>query len=401
MPPDLESVYDRLYSYCERQDFAGHDPFDGLNSRLFQATPLKHLRAARLAWLQMVKRSPADVRTLLKVPGGVNAKGIALFTLAELSRLRATGETLHAENAGALADRLLEARIVGRTPDGRDTAAFGYNFDWQSRSFYAPQGMPAVVPTAFACGAFLEAFEAFRDERYIKTANEICLFILYQLNRPAWIEDEICFSYTPNDNGVVYNASLLAGEVLARVGQITGNDEYKTKAVKAARFVLNRQRDDGAWVYGEAPTQRWVDNFHTGYILVSLYRIARAVPQLEAETSDAVANGIGYWLDKFFLDDGTPKYYDNAIYPIDIHSAAVAIATMSELHLRDEDLLPMARKVATWSIDNMLDPAGFFYYQLRKDRAIKTPFMRWGQAWMAYALARLMEVSAISEMRPK
>src|SRR6185369_17686739 len=112
MPPHLESVYDRLYSYCERQDFAGHDPFDGLNSRLFQATPLKHLRAARLAWLQLLKRSPADVRTLLKVPGGVNAKGIALFTLAELSRLRATGDTLHAENAGALADRLLEAQIV-------------------------------------------------------------------------------------------------------------------------------------------------------------------------------------------------------------------------------------------------------------------------------------------------
>jgi acyl-coenzyme A synthetase/AMP-(fatty) acid ligase len=39
----------------------------------------------------------------------------------------------------------------------------------------------------------------------------------------------------------------------------------------------------------------------------------------------------------------------------------------------------------------MLDPDGHFYYQKRKDRVVKTAFMRWGQAWMAYALARLIE----------
>jgi hypothetical protein len=42
----------------------------------------------------------------------------------------------------------------------------------------------------------------------------------------------------------------------------------------------------------------------------------------------------------------------------------------------------------------MLDAQGFFYYQVRRDRTIKTPFMRWGQAWMAYAIARLIEAGA-------
>ena len=40
---------------------------------------------------------------------------------------------------------------------------------------------------------------------------------------------------------------------------------------------------------------------------------------------------------------------------------------------------------------NMLDAQGFFYYQKRKNGTVKTPYMRWGQAWMAYALARLIE----------
>ena len=129
MTPDLEKIYKQLYSYCKSEDFAGHDPFDGLNSFLFQITPLKYFAPARLAWLQMVKRSPINLRPILGVQKGVNPKGLALFALAELSRFRTTDNTKHAENAIALIDSLLATKIVGKTKDGRSTTAFGYNFD--------------------------------------------------------------------------------------------------------------------------------------------------------------------------------------------------------------------------------------------------------------------------------
>ena len=353
--------------------------------------PFRKLRLARLAWLQMVKRSPFDLRPALRITEGVNPKGLALFALAELSRLRTNGSTEHAENAGELLNRLLETEIKGTDAEGLETTAFGYNFDWQSRAFFAPKGTPAVVPTAFACRALIAGYGAFRDERFLIEADRVCRFILSGLERPVESATEICFSYTPVDKGIVYNASLLAGESLAAVGRLTANEGYLATAAKAARFVLKRQRNDGAWVYGEAPTQQWVDNFHTAYILVSLVRIADTVPELEPDISAAVAKGIGYWIDNFFLGDGTPKYYDNAVYPIDIHSAAVAIAALSELTVIDGRLLPLARRVAEWTTTNMLDPDGHFYYQIRKNGTVKTPFMRWGQAWMAYALAQLIE----------
>ncbi len=212
---DLEKIYERLYAYCSEQDFAGHDPFDGLNSRLFQWMPLKYFATARLAWLQIVKRSPINLRPVLRIRKGVNAKGLALFALAELSRFRETGDQQHAENAVGLADRLLEMRIVGKTDDGEPTAAFGYDFDWQSRNFFAPIGTPAVVPTAFASQAFVELFDVCGDEKYLDAAKEICGFILNGLNRSVETDDEVCFSYTPIDKGIIFNASLLAGESLA------------------------------------------------------------------------------------------------------------------------------------------------------------------------------------------
>lgn len=391
MPFDPEQAYAELYSYCQARDFTGHDPFDGLNSRVFQATPLKHLRSARLAWLQMIKRSPIDLRNAVGVPAGVNPKGLALFALAELSRSRVSENKDHTENVGTLVDRLLRTGIIAAAADGRSTLAFGYNFDWQSRLFYAPTGTPAIVPTAFTNQALIEAYEAIGDESYLNAADETCRFILSSLNRPVETDREICFSYTPVDNSMIFNASLLAGESLARVGSITSNGEYMNMAAKTVRFAIDRQRNDGAWSYGEDASQGWVDNFHTAYILTSFYRISWLIPELRAETHDAIERGSAYWLDNFFLDDGTPKYYDNAVYPVDIHSAAVAIAALTELRAIDSRMLPLAVKVAEWTMTNMRASGGHFYYQVRKNRTIKTPFMRWGQAWMAYALARLIE----------
>ena len=391
MAIDLENIYALLFSYCKEQGFAGYDPFDALNSRLFQWSPLKFFRPTRLGFLQLVKRSSVNLRPMFLVDKGLNPKGLALFVLAELSRFRASGESSHAENAKLLIDKLVVHAIRDKTTDDQSTTAFGYNFDWQSRSFFAPLRTPAIVPTAFASQAFVEAYKAFGDEKYLETAEAICNFILTGLNRPVESEDEVCFSYTPVDHSVIYNASLLAGECLARVGTITDNSNYLEMAAKTARFVIQRQRNDGAWAYGEAEKQAWADNFHTAYVLLSLKRISNAVPDLAAETAEASERGIRYWLDNFFLDDGTPKYYDNAIYPVDIHSVAVALVALCEISDSDTRTLPLARKTVEWVVAHMRDSEGFFYFQKRKSGTIKTPYMRWGQAWMAYALARLIE----------
>lgn len=387
-------IYDQLFAYCKAENFAGYDPFDGLNSRYFRLSPFNRFALARLAWLQTFKRLPFDLRSKFGIDKGVNPKGIALFALAELSRFRAEGFDEHAKNAKDLIEKLLEHRIEGTTIDGRATTAFGYNFDWQSRVFYAPLGTPTIVPTVYAAQALIEAYELFDEDRYLTVAEEICGFITTGLNRPVETEDELCFSYTPLDRSVIFNASLLAGECLARVGVITSNEEYLALAAKTARFVIRRQRQDGAWAYGDSVRHKWVDSFHTAYILLSLFRISGQIPALRSETHDAIKLGAGFWLDNFFLEDGTPKYYDTSVYPIDIHSAAVAIATLCELKPIDERMMPMARKTAEWTMANMRGPEGLFYYQKRKSQIIKIPYLRWAQAWMSYALARIIETES-------
>ncbi len=390
----LEKIYEELFVYCESESFAGFDPFDGLNSRIFQSLPIKNFTLTRLAFLQIVKRSPVNIRPLLKIEKGVNPKGIALFALAELSRFRATNENIHAENSKSLLKSLLELEIKIQNPKSRiqNRTAFGYNFDWQSRAFFAPQGTPTIVPTAFASQAFIEGYELFGDSKYLESAKEICEFITQDLNRIGETDEEISFSYTPLDKSVIFNASLLAGECLARVGIISNNENYLKLAEKSAIYVIKRQKENGAWAYGSLQRHAWIDNFHTAYILLSLFRLQNIIPNFECQ--NVIKKGLNFWIENFFLSDGTPKYYNNKKFPVDIHSASAAIVGLCELSDFDERCLPLAEKVANWTIENLRDKSGFFYYQKRNFSTIKTSFIRWSNAWTAFALSKLLEKKA-------
>jgi hypothetical protein len=458
----FEKVYEDVRAWCRARGYAGHDPFDALNSKIFQATPLRRSRLARLAWTQAFKRSPVNPRSLARVPAGKNPKGTALFALAELSRLRATrgeerlSETRqrvsaarrharvaqertretqeHEREARALLDDLLAAHV--RTQHG---AAWGYNFDWQGRAFYAPRGTPAVVPTAFAVRALVEgafalgaaaevkpdaarikenhyASEA-KDEarasgrvadtfgpdagagKYLDAARAACEFVLRDLNRADETGDEVCFSYTPLDRTRVFNASLLAAEALASVGAATREPELIDYALRAARYVVRRQRQDGSWAYGADSYQTWADNFHTAFVLTSLARILRACDrELERDAATreefrrALARGYEFWRGHFFLADGWPKYYHSSSHPADAHSAGAAIVALAELKEFGPDAPALAARVARWAVRELFDRRGFFYYQKRRLYTVRTPYMRWSQAWMMYALARLLEV---------
>ena len=386
MPSDLISAHGDLWNWCRSHDFAGYDPYDGLNSSLFQATPLRHSRAARLAWTQFLKRSPINLRKIAGVPAERNAKGIALFALAALADYR----RLQTKEAEVTARELLDD-LIGMSLKGWRGACWGYNFDWQSRSFFAPKGTPTIIPTAFAARALCEAAEVIDRDKYLPFARTICDFILNDLKQSDETSEEVCFSYSPLDQTRVFNASLMAAEVLATVGGMLREQSLCEGAMRATRYVVRRQLKDGSWAYGVDGHQAWSDNFHTGFILTSLSRI-KSWCEAGDELEPALVHGYEFWKERFFLSNGWPKYYPNRLYPADVHSTAAAIVTLVELRGHFPGTLELADQIANWAIENMRSSDGHFYYQRHRFHTTRIPYMRWSQAWMAYALARLNEV---------
>jgi rhamnogalacturonyl hydrolase YesR len=415
MTVDLKTAHEQLRKWCRAEGYAGYDPYDGLNSRLFHATPFKNSRTARLAWIQFHRRSPVNFRSLAGIPRERNAKAIALFALAALADFRRQPSKENEIEARELLDDLIWMSLKGFKG-----ACWGYNFDWQSRSFFLPRGTPTIVPTAFAARALCEAAEVLDRDEYLPFARTIADFVLNDLNRSEEINDEVCFSYSPLDQTRVFNASLFAGEVLATLGGQLGEPSLIDWAMKAAIYVVRRQRADGSWAYGADSYQGWSDNFHTAYILASLSRIIdfsqvgkgglptqryepgteraqAALPHLREgdkpfpDLESVLRRGYDFWTERFFLADGWPKYFPDHLYPADAHAAASAIVALVELRGRIPNTMLLAEKIASWALENLRNPRGYFHHQKGRFYKLRIPYMRWSEAWMMYALARLRE----------
>jgi hypothetical protein len=102
-----------------------------------------------------------------------------------------------------------------------------------------------------------------------------------------------------------------------------------------------------------------------------------------------ISTGLEYYKKNFFTEEGIAKYYNNEIYPIDIHSISQSIVTLVEFKDYSDDNMTLALLICRWALENMRSPEGFFYYQKTRYLKNKIPYMRWSQGWMLYGLATL------------
>lgn len=393
MQNNVKESFDRLRTYCETENYKGWDPYDGLNSKLAHAIlPLKHSAILRLCIIQGFKRCPINLRPFALVAKEHNAKGIGLFLqgYCNLYRLVKSQKT-NAEEFGCvneilecinyLADLLISMKSVG----DYHGACWGYNFDWQARRlFLFPAHTPTVVATNFCATALMEAYEITKNKTYLDVALSSANFVIEDLHRSKY-KDGFLFSYSNlPGNDTVFNASLLGSRLLSYCYKYTDKEEYKELARKSIVACCAGQKENGAWCYGMLPVQSWVDSFHTGYNLDGL--IAFQENTGDKSFIKYIEKGFDYYINNFFEEDGTPKYYDNKMYPIDIHCPGQLFITLARLH-KFEEYRPLAEKVLDWTIKNMQDNKGYFYYQLKPGISSKIPYMRWSNAFMFCSLS--------------
>jgi rhamnogalacturonyl hydrolase YesR len=382
----------KLLTYCRSNEWAGYDPYDALNSSFLRILPLLDSRLPRIALTQSLKRSPINLRRVLLIPKTQNAKAMGLFLMSAL-KLSSADVISDKDLVGLLTQRL----IALRSADSRYWC-WGYSFPWQTRTIVVPRGTPNLVCTTFVANALLDAYEQTQNSQYLDMASSAANYIVNEL---YWTDGDsvASFSYPlPSLQSRTHNASLLAAALLSRVYRHTGDERLLGPAVKATRYSVSKQLADGSWNYGESPSQRWIDNFHTGYNLCALQSIGRYAETVEFEAF--MRRGLEFYLCHFFREDGAPRYFHNRTYPIDIHSVAQSIITLLAFKDTDPRCLPQAQSVLQWAMNHMWDARGFFYYRVLRSCTVRTSYMRWSQAWMLLALSTLICEYASSAAEP-
>ena len=371
----------RLSKWLEQNDYRGYDTFDGLNAGYVRPLTFEN-KFLQTVLQQGVRRFPLNLRPILGIQKSYSTKGMGFLARGFIRLHKATGDSVWQDKAEFALQWLIENQSKGY-----NGACWGNHFDYQSRTFYLPKGVPTVVWTALIGHAFLDAYEHFQEERYLRVAISSCEHILRDLATFA-DGDSLCISYIPTENKQVHNANTLGASLLARTYSFTRNESYRALAQKSILYTAKYQRPDFSWYYGEASNLHWVDNFHTAYVLDCFKYYSEATD--DKQFDQALMDGYAYWKKTFFLQDGTPKYYNYKKLPLDIQCCSQAIDTLVFFNDLDPQNLRLAQKVARWTIDNMQDDSGYFYYRRYSSWIVnKTPTLHWGQATMMSALAGL------------
>jgi hypothetical protein len=355
---DLITIRDRVLAKMAAQGFAGADPFDGLESRLFRASGLGRFRFARLCWLQAIKRGPRALRSVAMIPPMVNPKTLAL---------------LYGAAGGVPLRDFRNKLLAGQNSDG----GWGYPFEWQARAFHAKRHLSNVIVTSFVVDALM-ADCGFDDQAALNRAAD---FIMRDLWRDGY------FAYFAHDDAEIHNASLWAAFTLYL---LRPSDARVNVAVTR---VLVAQDEDGSWAYGRRHHHGFVDGFHTGYILDLLDRFrASGMDGLD----DAIARGWQFYRAHCFTPDGLPRSFASRDGYLDAHAVAQAMASLC----RFGDVSAAVR-LASWAISNLFDPKrDVFFAGIGKLGRNPQNYMRWTQAWMVWGLSIVIENMAMEPFDP-
>lgn len=379
---------DKLQRYIEKENYKGWDPYDALSSPLFRLPFFRSNKFIRFASQQAVKRSPLNLRPLLRIPKGYNPVTLGLMLQGYCYQLLQKEIPDHVRNDRQKKIEFLVNELERLQSKGFSGACWGYDFDWEARNANIPAFTPTVVATGFITNALFICYSITGNQKAKSLLVSSGNFVLNDLNRTYLTEPTTAnqpptapfsFSYSPADKQIVYNASMKGVRLLSQVYSITKEEELIETAKKAVEFVIQEQNTDGSWFYSKKDAGKWVDNYHTGYVLDCLDEYRKH--SKDNTYDENIKRGYEFYKNNFFEYDGAPKFYNNKKYPIDCTAAAQSILTLTRFGNTD-----IALRVAEYMIKNMQNKAGFFYFRDYGYKKDKTPFMRWSNAWMFTAM---------------
>jgi hypothetical protein len=368
-----------ILSRLRADGYCGHDPYDALHGPL--SACLSGVPMAQRLLTQVVKRTPFHVQPLLGIPRSVSATTLG-YSLVALARLHRRGCIANAESsASMLRAGLLKMAVL----DSSAELAWGSHTDVTTRFGNTPKTMPNVVVTSCAAQGLIEATAAELVDARADLAR-VAGFCRHALTRRDQ-EGRLWFAYTPDSSTMIHNGSALAIRILDACAWLLEDEFADAASSEAIETLVAYQQRDGSWPYAECDDGRWVDGFHTGFILETLGR--RLVRQPTDRCDEALWRGASFYLRELFGPDGAPRYSTRSAFPYDAMSAAQALEVLPLLSERVDGAGRLLGRVVVWVRERLLLGDERVAYQVHRFWTDRRQFPRWSLAPMAAALAGL------------
>ena len=384
---NIAEIIQNTIKYIETKEYKSYDLYDALTNPVinYLTHPFPYLR--RVA-IQINSKSFIDIHwTGMKKM--IHTKTISdLLWYYSIKKEHQTSLIAASNPDISKINQLYSTLIDLKIPD---FYAWGLNFPYTSRFINASSNTPNIYNTIYTGIAIcysLEYLNAKNRENAFKVLKGIIEFLINDM----WSVDEKgqgWFQYYPGQKYPTYNVNALILYFLVFIQKrIKVLDfDLKDKIQAIINLLCKEQQTNGSWAYARSPRGRWIDGFHTGFILESL-AFAKKEGINSPELDLALSKGNHFYVKNLFTNDSYVKYFSNSSkYPIEAQSYAQAIKTLSILGnwdlLKKDSLL---NDVISKAIKYLYNEKGFFYFKKTKYFTFKTPYFRWSLTPMILAL---------------
>lgn len=369
-----EAVLGSIITQADAVQFRGIDPYD------FASSKVKLPKALLPKVSFMNKVSPFNFRPFLGIKPSENSKSNALFMHAMVN----TDYKAYQKQVEYLFNWFKDNRSKEF-----EEFSVGFAFEMTLSRYQSGPGKTSLIITLFTLYAFIEYYQQSGN----RDALEAILSFESLLDK-HWLkyetDNELWYSYLPTQKDEVYNATAKVGRFYALLYGIQKEQRYADKIRKMLAYLARVQNADGTWGYSTKAA--YVDNFHTAFVLESIFEMNKVSPSPAAEKMfrDGLATYEAHCFEGnralHFHKAHQPKDIRSNILRTEIRDAANAIILFSKLGKREK-----AAGILDWAMQHFYhDRKKHFYFFDNKLFKSRINFIRW-QSWMALAISEYLK----------
>jgi hypothetical protein len=384
----LQQVITQCIGFIEKNDLYSYDHFDALTSPVLRFFSLKNRLLERI-FIQINGKLPFNFR-ITGTKKLQHTKAISDMLMVYSILYGRSGSPQLLEKA----KKMLEL-LVSKAQTNNNGIAWGLNFQYSTRFTTSTPATINLYSTVFAGFAILSLYESTGDASLKILIEKIRYSLEHELGYIQKSPQSLFFRYYPNEDDPIINVNALALWFFDKSNSLFKFKIFPDQLISGIlNFILETQNEDGSWWYAITNNGRWVDGFHTGYVIESLINLS---PELQNErTRKSIEKAFQYFINNFITRNNETCYFPRKIYPVDAQNSAQIIQTLSSYYnvypeQADERML---NGLIQHTLDNLYNQKGYFYFRKMSNFTYKLPYFRWSQTPMILSLISAVKFQA-------
>jgi hypothetical protein len=311
------------------------------------------------------------------------AMGFALLS-------QASADYAHYRRAVAFLDILETTRCPGY-----ERHAWGYPFDWETRTGTIWSGTPLITTVPYIYDAFREVYRIDKDQRWHEVMRSTARHAQLDYRDRETSGGAASCTYTPHpdDPAGVVNASAYRASLLAKAAVDVSEAEYGAIAERNLRFVLASQNGDGSWYYAMDGHRDFIDHFHTCFVLKALVTIESLTG--DRRCTEAIERGVRYYIANLFDAERLPRPFARAprltVYRRELYDYAECLNLATILRGRFPTLDEIGKNVTEDLLERWQTSEGSFRSRQLLLGWDNVPMHRWAQAQVFRSLCLVLQ----------